>query len=314
MSDDHATPDPMDRAYSQAETLLVDDAARAARRAQVLDAVAREGAPIAPAAPVRRGVGWRYGGGLAAAAVAGLSALVAFQINRPEAVRPQVPSPAPVQAPAAQAPATGLAPAQAPTAGPPPAKPAPAHRAPVAPPAAEPGSADIVAAQPPSPPQPAPAAAAPRPALAPITAPPAAFRAAPALPPPAAAAPSTSTIEEMVVVTGDKRAAASAKAARIASPAPPSADPAARLRAAAALGQTADVEGLLAKGAAVDSPDAEGETALMKAIRADKPDVAALLRRHGASLELKNRAGLSAKEIAATVGDAELNRALGLEP
>jgi hypothetical protein len=314
MSDDHTTPDPMDRAYARAEALLDDAAARAARRAQVLDAVARE--PVVPAAPpvaARRRFDWRHGGGLAAAGVAGLSVLVAVQINRnhPEPVRPQVPPPAALQAPAAPAPAaTSPAPARVPATGPSPAKPAPVRQAPAAPPAAEPQSADIVAAEPspafraPPPPPPAPPVALAAPAA----------RFAPAPPPPAAAAPSTNSIEEMVVVTGEKRGAASAKAARVASPAPLPGDPAARLRTAAALGSTADVEALLAGGAAVDAPDAEGETALMKAVRADKPAVATLLRRHGASLELKNRAGLSAKEIAGTVGDPELNRALGLEP
>jgi ankyrin repeat protein len=118
----------------------------------------------------------------------------------------------------------------------------------------------------------------------------------------------------MVVVTGEKRTQATAKAARIAAPAPPPADPGARLRSAAALGRAADVEALLARGVAVDAPDADGETALMKAIRADKPAVAALLRRHGASLDHANHAGVSGWELAAMSNDPELARALQLEP
>ena len=71
---------------------------------------------------------------------------------------------------------------------------------------------------------------------------------------------------------------------------------------------------LLAKGAPVDLPDAAGDTALMKSVRADHPAAAILLRRRGASLDLRNLAGESARDLAATVGDPELDRALGLKP
>ena len=49
MSDPDAMPDPIDKAYVEAEAVLSDEAARAARRARVLAAVATEGATKAPA-------------------------------------------------------------------------------------------------------------------------------------------------------------------------------------------------------------------------------------------------------------------------
>ena len=91
-------------------------------------------------------------------------------------------------------------------------------------------------------------------------------------------------------------------------------DPGPRLRAAAAAGRTADVAALLDQGAAVDAPDADGDTALMRSIQAGHAAVAALLRRHGASLDRRNHAGQSARDMAAAKGDARLNRALGLDP
>jgi len=51
----------------------------------------------------------------------------------------------------------------------------------------------------------------------------------------------------------------------------------------------------------------------MKSIRADQPATAALLIRHGASLDKKNSAGLSARDLAAQINDPALNHALGLE-
>lgn len=87
-----------------------------------------------------------------------------------------------------------------------------------------------------------------------------------------------------------------------------------RLRAAAAAGRISDIEALLAEGAAIDVPDADGNTALMKSIQADRPAIAALLRRHGASLDRRNHAGESARDLARARADPALNRALGLEP
>jgi hypothetical protein len=323
MSDDHAAPDPMDKAYAQAEALLADEAARAARRARVLEAVSRETPPAAAPSPAGRRFGWRHGGWLAAACVAGLSVLVATRIYLPPPVPPPAAPAAAPQAAPATAPVVqdlGNAPSPPPTARPPrraASRPAPA----AAPPPGErtPPSADIAAAPPPAaPPPPAVSlseAPAPPPAYRPVAPQPSGLAAPPPTPlQPRAAPPAAGNSIEEMIVTGEKRTQATAKAARVASPAPPPADPAARLRSAAALGRTAEVEALLASGAAVDAPDAEGDTALMKAIRADKPAVAALLRRYGASLDHKNRAGMSAKEIAAAVGDSELTRALGLEP
>ena len=87
-----------------------------------------------------------------------------------------------------------------------------------------------------------------------------------------------------------------------------------QLRDAAQAGQADQVAALLAKGAPVDLPDVTGDTALMKSVRADHPATAILLRRRGASLDRRNLAGESARDLAAKVGDPELDRALGLKP
>ena len=94
--------DPIDEAYIQAEALLGDDDARAARRARVLAAVAR--APTEPLAalPVSaRRPARRYGGWLAAASIAGLSALLVTQIYPPAQRQPRT-------APAAQPPKAAI--------------------------------------------------------------------------------------------------------------------------------------------------------------------------------------------------------------
>jgi len=87
-----------------------------------------------------------------------------------------------------------------------------------------------------------------------------------------------------------------------------------RLRAAAAAGAASEVQALLAQGVPVDDPDPEGETALMKAIQSDRPAIAALLSRHGASLDRRDQAGESARDMAAAQDDPALDRALGLAP
>src|SRR5688572_16023377 len=116
MSDHDAAPDPMDKAYAQAEAVLSDEAARAARRARVLAAVPSEPAttPVETAPPVRRAA-WRHGGWLVAASVAGLSILITTQIYAPPPVRKQ-PSPPPQAAPIATASDTAASDAAAPTA------------------------------------------------------------------------------------------------------------------------------------------------------------------------------------------------------
>jgi ankyrin repeat protein len=87
-----------------------------------------------------------------------------------------------------------------------------------------------------------------------------------------------------------------------------------RLRSAAAAGRTAEVQALLDHGVPVDAPDSDGDTALMKSIQADQRAAAALLRRHGASLDHRNSAGESARDLATAKGDAALDQAIGLGP
>jgi len=147
--------------------------------------------------------------------------------------------------------------------------------------------------------------------LAPAAAPP-----PPPPPPPSAAA----DVEQGVVVTAAKRAevvpkpAAPVPVTRYGTPYREPANQAASLRAAAAAGRTAEVETLLVQGVPVDALDSDGNTALMKAAQADHPAAAALLRRHGASLDHQNNAGESARDMAMKIDDAALNQALGLAP
>ena len=308
MADHDAAPDPIDQAYAQAEAALSDDAARSARRARVLSAVANQ--PAAPPATVRPA--WRRGGWLAAASVAGLALFITLRTFQPGPPQPQ-PARAP-RTPGAVAPGAPSVPSPAPptkiTAAP--IKPptvlpaAPPVAAPFAPaPQAFPGAPTSPTPPPPPPPPPPPLPPPP--------------------PPPQAAREEPSSQAEIsdLVVTAEKRrasgpsatAAQSAPAAALASPSKGAAlDQAARLRAASAAGRTAEVEALLAQGATVDAPDADGNTALMKSVQADHPAVAALLRRHGASLDHRNRAGQNARDLAARVGDANLDEALGLAP
>ena len=130
--------------------------------------------------------------------------------------------------------------------------------------------------------------------------------------PPAAAAPAPSDGLSELVVTGSRREQGRAASSAMRSSAGPPAAQAARLREAAAAGRSAEVTALLAQGVPVDASDDDGETALMKAIQADNPAAAALLRRRGASLDRKNHAGVSARDMATSIADPELNRALGL--
>jgi hypothetical protein len=336
--------DPMDKAYAEAEAMLSDDAARAARRARVLAAVAGDGEADEAAVPARRSP-WRHGGWLAAACVAGLSVLLAtrypqvlFQKPETPAVQPEPPAAAPApQAPpavVARPTAPGKADVRAPVAPPPAAaKAAPDRLA-----GAEAPSAGFVRsaplappppfAPPPPPPPPPPPAAAP--SIPPLPLPPVERRIEEPRP------PSSQRLEE-VVVTGSRRtpeaedAPRAQKAPRASSVggfaarlrAPPAAadvqPPAeqaariARLHAAAAGGRTGDVEALLREGVSVDAPDAEGETALMKSIAGGHWTTAGVLVRRGASLDLENRAGVSAREMAKAIGDPKLDRALGLD-
>ncbi len=332
MSDHDPAPDPIDKAYAQAESILHDEAARAARRARVLAAVAREPTP-APAAPAaRRRSAWGFGGWLAAACVAGLAVFLVARLYEPLLRRPQT-------APAASTSASATAPARPPAAqslavAPKPPTSAPSEatsgRAAVAAPQAEtpaPAAAqrDMTA---PAPPPPASAIAPERQALP----------EAPAAPPataggmneertaavPAANAPRAfpgAARDQAVDATTARQAAGPTFSARAAAPlgktessvgAQP--DQAARLRAAAAAGRTAEIAALLDQGVPVDAHDADGNTALIESVQADHPAAAALLRRRGANLDRKNDAGESARDLAAAKGDPALNQALGVGP
>jgi hypothetical protein len=358
MSDPGAAPDPIDEAYVQAEALLSDDDARAARRARVLAAVAREPAPrpAASAGPTRSPA-WRRGGWLAAACVAGLSVFIASQLYEPLPRQPQT-APTSPAGPVTAAPVTAAPVTAAPvTAAPVSAAPVSAAPIAAAPKAPAPGpAAPEIAAAPerpaPSEARTAPADAAKAAAQAPAS-PPADIAPAASPPPPplaparraAPAEPATSSVSELVVtreraenaaaandaralaggdrdeevtVTASKRATGSAFAAPpVASQGRLAARPsgqAAKLRAAAAAGRTAEVDALLEQGAPVDAPDADGNTALMKSLQADHPAAAAALRRHGASLDRKNHAGESARDMATAKDDPELSQAIGLAP
>lgn len=303
--------DPMDKTYAQAEDLLDDDAARAARRARILAAVA-ETASDAETAPPRPRSAWRRGGWLVAAGVAGVSLFVAIQINPPPVIdRPTAPPAAPAAPPAAKpppasSPAVGAP--EEPTVVAPPtrlASPAPADAAspeivveaakrspsfqdaPVAAPRFEPVP---LTAPPPPPPS---SVAAPAPAMGRLV--------RPAAPPRAqTAGPSSSGLEE-IVVTGERRESGASPEGL-----------AQRLRDAAAAGQSREISVLLAREVPIDATDDEGETALMKAVQARQFDAAALLRRRGASLDLRNSEGRSVRDMAASLADPELNKALGL--
>jgi len=290
MSDHDAAPDPIDKAYAEAEAVLRDDSARAARRARVLAAVGREPA-TAPAvsSPRMPRSAWRRGGwGLVAASVAGLSVFLATQVYPPASIEQTAPTTSAAPAPTAGEVAGPSAPADTASSH----TPKPAPRTLASPPPPETSSTSDLARIPP---------------------PPAPHRIAQAPASPRAESPASPPDEGLseLVVTGARRDSAVAPPEPEVSPGSP-AELAARLRDAAAAGRTAEVAALLAKGVPVDAPDDDGETALMKSIQADQPAAAALLRRHGASLDHKNHAGESARDMATSIGDAELNQALGL--
>lgn len=346
MSDPGAAPDPIDDAYVQAETVLGDEAARAARRARVLGAIAREPAtPPADSLRARRRPAWRRGGWLVAACVAGLSVFIAsrmYELAPHQITPPAAPTAAtPTLAPAAPSRTTST-----------PAAPSPAGQGTATPPAPSEtrerqGLADASRAAAPAPstpprevspvapPQPPRFANAPAPRAFPAeakTAPPPPVvvtteRTSPAPGANVAGRLSGGARDEVADAEGavtapaarpaSKAALAEATAAapsRLRSSAAPPSDPAARLRAAAAAGRTAEMEALLDQGVPVDAPDVDGDTALLKSVQADRPAAAAFLRRHGANLDHRNHAGESARDIATQKGDAELNQAIGLAP
>jgi hypothetical protein len=312
MSDHDIAPDPIDKVYLQAEALLGDEAARASRRARALAAVAREVVGPAAAPALARPPIWRSGRWLVAACLAGLAALVGIQIypilpHKPELRQVALVTPPPGRATASlpeQAPRTRYT--------------APAHAALAVPQRATTPLAHIVIA-----PSVSPAPLAPRPSAAPpqagvvspptLAAPPAPGATVQGAPPSlagvsppssalAASAPSQSSLSEVVVTAEMRR------------PSEAAADPAARLRGAAAAGRLAQIKVLLDEGVPVDAEDADGDTALMKSIQADQVDSAAVLSHRGASLDHKNHAGVSARDMATTQGDPALDEALGLKP
>lgn len=303
---DHDAPDPIDDAYVQAEAMLSEGDARAARRARVLAAVA--GATPEPAVkPRARRTVWRHGGWLAAAGVAGVSLFIATRIERPAVFEgPSAPPAAGPAAPLAPAtpPAVTTPPAAAPSASPvATAKPAPLAQEPAAQPAARDAETVVTGgriAAPLAEPQPMELPPAP-----PLPAPPPAAMARAAAPPSSSAqGASRAKVEELVVTSTRRR--------------PEVGDPAlaaltARLHAAAAAGRTAELARLLAQGVPVDALDDDGDTALIESVRARQLDAAALLRRRGADLDHPNLAGASARDLAAEAADPKLNRALGLD-
>jgi len=311
------TPDPIDQAYRDAETLLTEEAERSARRARILAAVAQDKAVdrVGCETPVS-GFSSRYGW-LVAASVMLVSGYLVLKFLPPQpgspptaqtaAVKPaqknertaalSPPAPVPdlsVSAPAAPTPnSSSHAPVvmQGRTAS---SSERTASAAPPLPAARIAPSPPIAAAPPPPPP--AIAAAPPPPAMAAAAPPPAARFAAPAAPAPPAAAPAPAL-----------RADAAKPMAEIGTDFD-------ELRAAAGAGRVAEVQELLDRHIPVDSADVNGETALMKSVREDQPATAALLVRYGASLDRKNNAGFSARDLAAQVDDPALKQALGLQP
>jgi ankyrin repeat protein len=90
--------------------------------------------------------------------------------------------------------------------------------------------------------------------------------------------------------------------------------PAERLIAAAARGRVRDLRAWLTRGVPVDAADAEGNTALMAAVRARRVAAAALLLKAGADPDRPNNAGLSARDLARSLDDPDMNAALAAAP
>jgi len=286
-----------EQAYLDAEALLDNDAMRADRRARVLDAITDTPSVPVPTAHERRpGRPFlRPGGWLAAAGVAGLSALVAIDYyTPPEQRKPPGTSTSASRAPAS-APPSGVRAQLDPASQPTPRLP------PATPPRGEDGAAPQEAAAVESAPSPqARHEPSPFPAPAP-TAPPVPGRYAELADAPAQAAPAPGAAREAVAAM---RAAGAGTAAETRS------DQAGRLRAAASQGRVSELTDLLAQGVSIDARGPSGETALMSAVRDRQVAAAELLVRHGADPDLENDAGISARDIAAAIEDPRLTRAL----
>jgi len=87
-------------------------------------------------------------------------------------------------------------------------------------------------------------------------------------------------------------------------------DGASPLHAAAGLGDVNIIELLARHGAAVNAADDEGDTPLHWAVREGKPEAAQLLIKLGASVEQVNEDGESALDLALSVDDAVMAKAL----
>jgi hypothetical protein len=311
MSDHDPDHDSIDQAYGQAEEVLDDAAARAARRARVLGAVAQAAAEpgnelLEPEQPRSRR-GWTRGGWLAAAGVAGLGALIAVRLYQPTFM--PAPSLAEQTAPAVSAPAP------APSQGAVPEVPA----APPAEQAQTQGLAEGPLTAPAEMGARAPAEAAEAQAMA---APPPALQLAPPPAPVVAPRPAPQEVEVQggrasMAPSAESRAArvtADEEAQGVVVTGPRAGVRPTRLHAAAAAGRLKELRALLKQGMEVDAPDADGQTALMKAVQAGNAEAVALLRRSGADPDLENAQGLSAREMAARAADPAVRRALEGEP
>lgn len=78
------------------------------------------------------------------------------------------------------------------------------------------------------------------------------------------------------------------------------------LHALAASGNTSGVVALVTRGVPVDARSANGNTALMTSLLNKRYETARVLLDRGASLDVKNQDGVSAREMMISSGDAEL--------
>lgn len=295
---EHDTPrGAEEQAYLDAEALLDDDAMRAKRRARVLDAITDVPSASAPTAtaprPERSFI--RRGGWLAAAGVAGLSALIAVDYYNPADHRkPPETSTSVHRAPADASPSVARV------------RPDPALQpTPRLQPAAPARGEDRTASQ-----ETAAVEAAPSPQ--------ARYEPSPS-PAPAPAAPvvperyselAVAQTREALVPGAAPGAAAGVRVAGAGAAAERRLDQAKRLRAAASQGRVSELTNLLAQGVNVDARGVGGETALMRAVRDRQVAAAELLVRHGADPDLEDDGGLSARDVAEALDDPGLTRAL----
>lgn len=278
--------DSLAMAY-RAELQAEPDAARAARRARVLAAVAAEPAAVMEPAPVPttgpgldpprsiRPAGWVLLGML-------LAALAVWQL-RPQGAGSEQPDWRVASNQSAVPPAAPVEPPRDP-AKPPEARSAQAAKSVAAPPAPR-AEAPRVATAPPVP-QPMAAAAPP---VVMAEARPSADRAPAGL----------ATVPAEPAAQGEQLAARKAEAlgqARAADRSAP--ERGALLREAAQVGDSQAVKRLLAQGAAVDAADAQGRTALMLAAARGDTLLVDWLLAQGAAAQLRDREGLTAADHA----------------